>query len=156
MLVLLLIMMTVNADFKGNLLSLLQCIHGSGLVFSRGSVPWLFVAEGSGGQFGHGAWDQGTACSRVPSPALHCVPWPRHSMCWPACIYVLLGTAALEQPCAGQESEMRVQTIAPVIRASQAPEYLHDRPLKLLQSSVLCCGFAPCRSAWHIAGFQPQ
>lgn len=106
MLVPLPIMMTVNADFKGNLLSLLQCIHGNGLAFRRGSVPWLYTAEGSGGRFGHGAGDQGTARSRVLSPALHCVPWSQHRLCWPACIYVLLGTAALEQPCAGQESEM--------------------------------------------------
>lgn len=80
----LLIMMTVNADFKGNLLSLWQCIHGNGIVFRRSSVQWLYTAECRGGRFGHGAGDQGTVFSHVPS--LHCVPWSQHSVCWPACI----------------------------------------------------------------------
>lgn len=96
------IMMTVNADFKGNLLSLLQCIRGNGLVFSS-AFTQLNAVEGRGSALG-------TAQSHMLSPELHCIPWSQHGVCWPMCIHVLLGTVALQHPCAAQESEMRVQT----------------------------------------------
>lgn len=87
----LLLLMTVNADCKGNLLSLLQCIHGNV------QLLWLCMAE-HGGRFGHGAEDLGTAVSCVRLfPDLGTAVY----LCWPVYIYVLLGTAALEQLCAG-------------------------------------------------------